>query len=119
MSLVFVYGTLKRGCDNHSHLSGQRFIGEARTVPGHVLYELTGYPGMVAEPGSDTCVVGELWEVDAAALVGLDLLEGVAEGLYRRARVALAGPHDGLETETYFYLRSLAGRRRLGSLWRP
>ena len=29
--LIFVYGTLKRACANHHFLSGQKFIGEART----------------------------------------------------------------------------------------
>ena len=33
-TLLFVYGTLKRGCRNHANLVGQRFVGEARTVPG-------------------------------------------------------------------------------------
>ena len=40
MSLVFVYGTLKRGYSNHHFLAGQAFQGEARTAPGFALFSL-------------------------------------------------------------------------------
>jgi gamma-glutamylcyclotransferase (GGCT)/AIG2-like uncharacterized protein YtfP len=57
MTLVFIYGTLKRGGGNHHLLAGQEFRGPARTAPGFTLYELTGYPGMVPE-GGDRAGVG-------------------------------------------------------------
>src|SRR5689334_7669355 len=90
--LVFVYGTLKRGGSNHPYLAGQSFVGEARTVPGFRLYELSGFPGMIAMPSDREGVAGEVWSVDAAALEQLDALEGVDEGLYRREPVPLVAP---------------------------
>lgn len=118
MTLVFVYGTLKRGCHNHHALAGQQFLGEARTVAGYTLYSLGDYPGMVRSNEPTAEVTGELWQVDYRCLTQLDRLEGVDEGLYERAAVQLAPPFHEKAAETYLYLRSLEGRRHLGSLWR-
>ncbi len=119
MSLIFVYGTLKRGCCNHCYLVGQHLLGEARTKPGFTLYALHGYPGLVEDPQDQEGVRGELWDVDDACLRRLDELEGLSEGLYRRASIPLAGVFSDLEVESYHYLRSLAGRRCLGGEWVP
>lgn len=116
-TFIFVYGTLKRGGSNHHFMAAQRFVAEARTPPGFVLYALEGYPGMVADSSDRNGVVGEIWAIDPAGLAALDELEGVDEGLYRRARVPLAPPHDAWSVETYLYNQSLAGRARLGSTW--
>jgi gamma-glutamylaminecyclotransferase len=115
--LIFVYGTLKRDCSNHHFLAGQKFIGLGRTVPGFRLYSLGGFPGMVTQEGDEAGVTGEVWAVDAEALVRLDGLEGVDEGLYRRESVKLVHPFDVREVEGYVYARSVAGRKDLGSTW--
>lgn len=116
--LVFVYGTLKRGCSNHHYLTGQKFVGETRTVPGFRLYSLGGFPGMVPQPDDQTGVVGEVWSVDAPALVRLDGLEGLSEGMYRRERVPLLAPFADRKVEAYIYARNLEGRRDIGSEWK-
>jgi gamma-glutamylaminecyclotransferase len=115
--LIFVYGTLKRGCANHRLLDGQKLVGEARTAPGFRLYELDGYPGMVAQPDDRDGVLGEIWSVDLAALARLDALEGLADGLYRRELIPLLPPFAARGTEAYLYARSVAGRRDLGMVW--
>lgn len=116
MPLIFVYGTLKRGCKNHRQLDGQRFVGEARTGPGWVMYHLGAYPGMVSADGEANGVAGELWEVTAEALARLDQFEGVPEGLYRRGRIALAEP-PGCTADTYIFLHDISGHRRLPENW--
>lgn len=116
-SNIFVYGSLKRGYSNHAFLQGQSFLGTTRTIAGFRLFDLGDYPGMVAWPGDKTGVEGEVWSVDAACLTQLDQLEGTAEGLYRRAPVALLAPFAGQTVETYFYLRPIDGCRDAGSLW--
>jgi gamma-glutamylaminecyclotransferase len=118
MTRVFVYGTLKRGGDNHPYIAYQQFLGPARTPPGYTLYSLGDYPGMVRTPEDTAGVNGELWAVDDACLQQLDLLEGVAEGLYERVSLKLAAPADVGPVETYLYLRSVAGRPALGSEFR-
>jgi len=114
MARVFVYGTLKRGGDNHRILAGQHFVGPARTEPAFHLYLLDGYPGMVAQaPGLS--VEGELWEVDPSCLERLDALEGTESGLYARVQIHLLPPHAGVAAETYLYQRSIEGRPDLGT----
>ena len=118
-TLVFVYGTLKRGGSNHAFLADQIFLGEAHTPPGFQLYGLPGgYPGMVARDAPDALgATGEVWSVDARTLTDLDRLEGLAEGLYRRERIALLPPFGDQVVETYFYARSVAGAQALGETW--
>ena len=116
MSLVFVYGTLKRGGENHHYLAGQSFLGPASTAPGYALYDLGGYPGMVRAPGA-AGVAGEVWSVDEACLGRLDELEGTAEGLYRREDVPLQAGPAGRGAQAYIYLRGVEGRPPLGGEW--
>jgi gamma-glutamylcyclotransferase (GGCT)/AIG2-like uncharacterized protein YtfP len=117
MTLVFVYGTLKSGGSNHRFLSGQAFIGAARTPAGFTLFSLGEYPGMIRWPADRAGVTGEVWAVDDAGLGELDRLEGVAEKLYRRAPVPLLAPFTETTVETYFYLRNLDGCPHIGPTW--
>lgn len=116
-SLLFVYGTLKRGCSNHHHMTGQTFVSLARTRPGYRLYDLGGYPGIVPVVGDTDGVVGEVWSVDADGLRRLDVFEGVHEGLYRRAPVPLEPPFADKQVDAYVSVLSVAGRRDVGSEW--
>ena len=116
-SLLFVYGTLKRGCCNHRHLADQKFIGVARTAPGYRLFELGGYPGLVSHPADLEGVTGEVWSVDATALRRLDDFEGVTEGLYRREPLPLLAPFSDAKVDAYVFAQSIAGRRDLGCTW--
>jgi gamma-glutamylaminecyclotransferase len=116
--LVFVYGTLKRGGSNHSFLAGQTFCGAARTVKGFRLVNLGDYPGMVADAEDRDGVAGEVWSVDEGCLTRLDQLEGIDEGLYVRAPIALQPPFANDEVLTYFYALGTTGRPRVpGGLW--
>jgi gamma-glutamylcyclotransferase (GGCT)/AIG2-like uncharacterized protein YtfP len=114
MPYVFVYGTLKRGSDNHRELAGQRFVGPARTSPAFRLYQLNGYPGMVEAPDG-LSIEGELWEVDPGGLDRLDRFEGTDAGLYARVPIRLLPPLDTIQVETYLYRQSVAGRQDLGT----
>jgi len=118
MSLIFVYGTLKRGGSNHHLMAGQQFLGEARTPPGFRLYRLSGHPGMIEKPDDRDGVTGEVWSVDAACLAQLDILEGLVEGLYRRVSIKLLPPFADLTIETYIYAQGVEGRPDIGSTWR-
>ena len=117
-TLLFVYGTLKRGCCNHAYLAGQRFVGEARTLPGHRLHDMGGYPGLVAAAGEPGNVEGEVWSVEAKALTHLDAFEGVAEGLYRRAPIALQPPFDDQAIEAYWPVGPIENFPVVGTVWR-
>lgn len=116
-SLLFVYGTLKRGCRNHHHLAGQKFVGAARTAPGYVLVDLEGYPGIAASPGDRAGVAGEVWSIDADARQRLDVFEGVPQGLYRREPVPLQPPFDGQRIDAYVPVLPPTGRHEVGPEW--
>lgn len=114
MSLLFVYGTLKRGFCRESFLAGQMLLGEARTVPLYRMYNCGSYPGLREEsPG--LAIQGELWEVDAECFQRLDAEEGVDDGLYERRSIQLFPHREGVEA--YFYLRSVAGMPDCGDCW--
>ncbi len=115
---LFVYGTLKRGGCNHRHLHGQRFIAEASTQARYRLFDLGGYPGMVLDETEGRSIEGEIWEVDAACLRLLDLLEDTEGGEYLREPIPLCPPHSDWSVEGYRYLRSVAGFADIGNCWR-
>lgn len=113
--LLFVYGTLKRGGVRNFLLRGQKFLGEARTVPRYALYDLGAYPGLVQAEEDGQVVYGELYEVEQSLLPRLDAVEG-APTLFRLEQLELQG-HDRL-VRSYFYQRATTGWSRLASgLW--
>lgn len=115
-TLVFVYGTLKRGGSNHGWIAQQQFVAEARTAPLFRLYDLGGYPGMVrVEDGLS--IQGEVWSVDEVGLIKLDVLEDTEGGEYERVVVPLEGEWASQRVEGYVYLRSIEGRREVGVCW--
>src|SRR5687768_10731375 len=89
--LLFVYGTLKRGCHNHRLLRNSRYIGEAKLAPNYVLLG-EGIPFLCpVEPGTGLLVEGEIYEVTPCQLHRLDSFEGHPHH-YRREFVPLAEP---------------------------
>lgn len=108
--MIFVYGTLLRGEPGHHLLARARFVGEAVTEPGFELVDLGPYPAMVT--GGTGVVTGEVYEVDAATLAGVDEFEEHPQ-VYRRTRIALA---TGGEAEAYLIERDrVADRPRIAS----
>ena len=113
---VFVYGTLKRGGALHSHLAGQRLLGEAQTATRCRLHRLGWYPGLV-DDADGVFVSGELWEVDEPTLQVLDEIEGVDEGLYERRPVQLQAPFNRKNVLTYYYLGDITDCPDCGTSW--
>jgi gamma-glutamylaminecyclotransferase len=98
--IVFIYGTLKRGCSNHRYLAGQDFLGQAATAALYRLYDLGGYPGMIAaSPGRQ--IPGELWQIDEPCRALLDELESVDVGEYQLVPVELSSALPDVMTYLY------------------
>jgi gamma-glutamylaminecyclotransferase len=116
MSRVFVYGTLKRGGDNHGWIEKQQFVSEARTKPLYRMFDLGGYPGMIFSQ-EGLAIAGEVWDVDEAGLAQLDVLEDVEGGEYERVTIQLDDEFASQCVECYLYLRSVEGRRDVGAYW--
>lgn len=92
---LFVYGTLQRGCRNHTLLAGQTFFGEARTEPRYRLLDLGEYPGLIEAENGES-VVGEVYAVEAETLATLDQFEDVP-CLFVRRPVVLIGWRQPVE----------------------
>ena len=93
--LVFVYGTLRRGCANAFRMEGAEYLRDG-WVRGR-LYFTEGYPGFVPDPREDW-VVGELWRVSPPKFAELDAYEaecsaGVEWAAFVRERVTVARGH--------------------------
>jgi gamma-glutamylcyclotransferase (GGCT)/AIG2-like uncharacterized protein YtfP len=103
-SELFVYGTLMRGEHHHDLMADAEFIAAAETLPAYDLVLIDYFPALLA--GGQTCVLGELYRVDAETLARLDELEEVPD-YYVRARIWLA---DGKSADTYLLPRERAPR---------
>ncbi|XP_047074531.1 putative gamma-glutamylcyclotransferase At3g02910 [Lolium rigidum] len=107
-TLVFTYGTLKRGFSNHAllqdlFLTGDAsFAGAAATAaPLPLVCGPYRVPFLLNLPGSAGChrVKGELYSVTARGLARLDELEGVSRGHYERLPVEVEVADEGEAAE--------------------
>ena len=72
LTVLFVYGTLRRGLRLHHHLQGAVYLGDARIAGS--LYDIGTYPGLLVNP-SPGWVSGELFKVDEEMIQSLDAVE--------------------------------------------
>jgi len=100
-TILFVYGTLKRGLRNHFRIGDQSFLGEAVTEPRYRVIDLGPHPGLVVDSTNGLAVRGELWAVNDRCLAELDAFEEVP-GPFTRDPVAIAGLED-----VYAYLLNI------------
>ena len=110
MTYLFIYGTLMPGLRLEAQMHGARFVGPAQ-VPGR-LVDVGRFPGLLLGDGQ---VTGEVYEVDAAHLVRLDVVEGLVPGdreasqYWREEVMVLSGPLQGQQVQTYVYNRPVDG----------
>jgi len=112
---IAVYGTLKKGQVRAFALSKQKFLGEAETEPLYSLHDNGHYPMLVE--GGATSVKCELYEVDDECMKVLDGIEGVAYGLYKRAKIAIQGVTD--EVIGYIFCKPVDHYPNCGREWPP
>jgi gamma-glutamylaminecyclotransferase len=113
-TILFLYGTLKRGQKSHHFLEGQEFLGEATTMPLYRLYACGWHPALLLDTEHGLEVKGELWAVDDACLAKLDVYEGAPNWFYR-GDVAV---RDCFETaQTYFYNGTFPPGTASGGKW--
>jgi gamma-glutamylaminecyclotransferase len=98
-TVLFVYGTLKRGLRNHRLIADQQFLGDAVTEPRYRVIDLGEHPGLVIDSVNGLAVRGELWAVNDCCLAELDEFEEVP-GPFIRETVAI----EGREEEIFAYV---------------
>jgi len=90
LTMVFVYGTLKKGFGNHHLLSKSLYHGDYSTAPSHKMVSLGGFPGVVFGKGT-AAIKGEVYEVADDVLDRLDRLEGYPSFYDRKSIYTLYG----------------------------
>ena len=115
-TLLFIYGTLKRGHCRAPVLIRQRCLGAAQTRPIYRLFNCGTYPGLVRAGQDDgLSVEGELWEIDDDCLALLDDEEGIDKGLYERMPIEIEGKHQ--HADAYLYLHDTKLLADCGGNW--
>ena len=71
--LVFVYGTLRRGEENHRLVAGTRMLGNMVTAKIYTMFDLGEYPAVIQYGKS--AIVGEVYDISGEILAMLDELE--------------------------------------------
>lgn len=89
-TVLFVYGTLKRGERNYFRLADQEFLGTVTTAAKYRVIDLGPHPGLIRDATSGLAVHGELFAVDARCLTELDAFEEVP-GPFVRERIEVPG----------------------------
>jgi len=112
-TLLFVYGTLKRGLSNHHLIAHQEYLGDAVTEPRYRVIDLGAHPGLILDEQTGLAVRGELWSVDLRCLAALDEFEEVSNP-FIRAPVAIAGRDL---VQAYFWNRPVSDSNRSGHQW--
>ncbi|XP_020548877.1 putative gamma-glutamylcyclotransferase At3g02910 [Sesamum indicum] len=111
VTLIFVYGTLKRGFYNHRLIDDLMrprhavYLGPHTTVqPFPLVCGPHGIPYLINLPGCGHRVLGELYSVSSGhARSRLDDLEGVHQGHYERLPIVVVdGGERVVEVEAYF-----------------
>ncbi|CAN4085529.1 unnamed protein product [Withania somnifera] len=120
-TIVFTYGTLKRGFSNHVLLQDMIAAGDASFLG---LYQTVDrlplvcgpyrVPFLLNFPGSGEHVRGELYAVSARGLIRMDELEGITKAHYERLPIKIQPDGDSVtvvvevEAEAYYAHRNYA-----------
>lgn len=116
-TLIFVYGTLKRGFCRSQFLKDQHFLDFARTVSNYTMYDCGEYPGLVVDRANGVSIQGELWSVDQKGIAILDHVEGVDENWFSRQPILLKQPLISGVVQAYFYEGSVTDLPVYGDNW--
>ena len=114
-TLIFVYGSLKRGYKNESFLYEAKSLGKAKTLNKYplVVNKNEYYPYLIDEEGSGHEIIGELYRIKKEYLIELDRFEGSE---FRRSKVQVQKKslrkrsitsNDCVEANVYYYNKEI------------
>jgi gamma-glutamylcyclotransferase (GGCT)/AIG2-like uncharacterized protein YtfP len=116
-TLIFVYGTLRRGAPMHALLRGAPFVSDAQ-LRGR-LWHFGAFPGVTDSRSRRDEVRGELFRLPGSEAERADLLDSLdryeGDAFERAVREVVAA--DGTRHRAYVYLfaGSTRGARRIAS----
>ena len=105
--LVFVYGTMKRGMENHDRLKDAKYLGKYESIRHlPMVADSSGYfPYVLNDKKGGFRIRGELYEIRHKTLMkAMDLFEGVPE-LYTRSKIYVKNK-DAKTALAWIYFRS-------------
>jgi len=104
---IFIYGSLKKGFDNHDILKGAKYISKAETIRSFAMFEETSgnYPYLLKEANKGySKIKGELYKIYRKDILKkIDSFEG-APDYYKRERIQVKTKTKKIKlAETYFF----------------
>ncbi|KAJ8626021.1 hypothetical protein MRB53_019328 [Persea americana] len=112
-TLIFTYGTLKKGFPNHPLLQNLIQSGDAHPLGVYCTadkYPLVcgpyKVPFLINLPGQGHHIWGELYAVSSHALTHMDELEGTERGHYERIPITVRRRGEEKEVEAYYAHRN-------------
>jgi len=105
-SIIFVYGSLKRGFQNQAFLEHAEFIGNAFTEEKYVMVKGPNFPFLLKQHSEFECkpISGELYKIDKKTLSSVDILEGNGFLYNREKTVVRACYGETFDAWIYFLL---------------
>ena len=101
-NLIFVYGTLKKGCVNHHFLAGAEFLGPGVTKEKYALY-VGEYPCVIKSEKISN-IYGEIYKIGPVMLGRIDFLEGhPLEYQREKAKIIM---DNGTEIDSWLYFKN-------------
>jgi len=99
---LFVYGTLKKGFENHYFLEGASFLGSATTKHRYPMVNIVkAYPYLINAKGKGKQIKGEAYTINETILKRVDALEGYPD-YYMRDEITILTDRGELKAVTYF-----------------
>jgi len=104
---IFIYGSLKKGFDNHDILKGAKYISKAKTIRSFAMFEETSgnYPYLLKEKNKGyPKIKGELYKINRKDILKkIDSFEGTPD-YYKRERIKVKTKKKEIKiAETYFF----------------
>ena len=101
-TLVFVYGTLKKGYGNNRLLAGAEFVGEAVTLEKFKVAGRFSFP-TAKKNEEGNWLSGEVWRVNANHMRDMDRLEGNGH-FYNREEIPVYRVEDAAPFKCWMYI---------------
>lgn len=111
---LFVYGSMKKGFQNHERLQNAEYIGNFKTSGQYTMYADTSkmFP-YVIEDEKRFQIYGELYKiVSKKDFEEIDIMEGVPD-FYRRKQINVIEVNGNRKFSAWIYFRSVTNPRRL------
>lgn len=106
-TLLFVYGTLKKGYGNNYHLGNARFMGSAISEDNDYVMQDIGFPILWQDKPEALFtgqVVGEIYQINPKQLASCDHLEANGHMYTRKERTFKITKRGGMVVTAWVYL---------------